>query len=255
VARYGEYWVRGVSYYHVVAERDGMLSEAEPPTQLLPFVKRQRLLIGDKWYAVWFPPEALLARAGLHVGQYFRAGDEVIKLKVVAGDHLLVDRFTYNFRRPKRGEIFVFKTKGIAENEREHPEPGQLYIKRLVALGGEHVRIGNDQHLIIDGKRLDSSTPHFEKVYDFPPVFQENHYFGHVNQFVANRYGRINLAPKFPDEDSEFVVPPHTYLAMGDNTMNSFDSRAWGPVPCQNVIGKCCFVYWPFTERFGWGTR
>jgi signal peptidase I len=46
-----------------------------------------------------------------------------------------------------------------------------------------------------------------------------------------------------------------TFFAMGDNTLNSSDSRSWGDVPRENVIGKCWFVYWPFTERFGWGTR
>jgi signal peptidase I len=258
--RFVEYWVHGVSYYHVVAETDGVLKDFEPkPRLVFPFVKQQRLLVGDQWYTVWLPPEQLEGRAGLHPGEYFRAGQDIIKLRVVSGDHLLVDRFTYNFRRPKRGEIFVFKTTGIGEEDpatgvRNRPEEGQLYIKRLVALGGEHVRIGNDQHLIINGRRLDASTPHFEKVYSFDPVFKENHYFGHVNQLVASRYGR-NLAPLFTDETCEHVVAPHHYLAMGDNTMNSFDSRAWGDVPCQNVIGKCWFVYWPFTDRFGWHAR
>jgi signal peptidase I len=206
------------------------------------------MLVADTWYTVWFPPERLEDR--VPIGRRFRAGEDIIKLKWVAGDHLLVDRFTYNFRRPKRGEIFVFKTKGIPGL----PE-GQLYIKRLVALGGEHVRIGNDQHLIIDGHRLDASTPHFQNVYNFDPVPKENHYFGHVNDFVARRLGRGGLAPLFRDETCEHVVAPHHYLAMGDNTLNSSDSRSWGDVPCQNVIGKCWFVYWPFSQRFGWGTR
>jgi type IV secretory pathway protease TraF len=42
---------------------------------------------------------------------------------------------------------------------------------------------------------------------------------------------------------------------MGDNTMNSFDSRGWGAFPATNVIGKSFFVYWPITDRFGWGHR
>lgn len=40
---------------------------------------------------------------------------------------------------------------------------------------------------------------------------------------------------------------------MGDNTLNSLDSRTWGPFPSQYVIGKAFFVYWPITDRFGWG--
>jgi signal peptidase I len=248
LGRIYEYWVHGVSYCRVTAKADGALEMVEPPKLVVPFVKKQRLLVGDIWYTVWFPPERLEDR--LLAGHRFHAGEDIIHIRTVAGDHLLVDRLSYNFRRPKRGEIFVFKTKGIPGL----PE-GQLYIKRLVALGGEHVRIGNDQHLIIDGKRLDAGTPHFENVYNFGPVPRENQYFGHVNELVAERFHRWGLAPLFRDETCEHIVAPRHYLAMGDNTMNSSDSRSWGDVPCQNVIGKCWFVYWPFTHRFGWGTR
>lgn len=246
--RFVEYWWRGVSYYHVVAERDGVLEEIEQARLVVPFVKKQRLRVGGQWYTIWLPPENLQERVAFP--RSFRKGEDILKLRVVAGDHLLVDRLTYNFRRPKRGEIFVFKTKGI-----ERLPQGQLYIKRLVALSGERVRIGNDQHLVINGERLDASTPHFENVYTFPPAPKENEYFGHVNGEVAARYGRRELATRFPDEKCEVVVGPRHYLAMGDNTMNSSDSRYWGDVPQENVIGKCWFVYWPFTERFGWGTR
>jgi signal peptidase I len=243
-----QYWTRGISYCQVTARADGVLDEVESPRQVLPFIKKQRLRVGSEWYTIWLPPERLDDR--LPRGKFFHAGEDVVKLKVLAGDHLLVDRVTYNFRRPQRGEIFVFKTRGI-----EGLPLGQLYIKRLVALPGEHVKIGNDQHLIIDGKRLDASTPHFENVYTFSPIFKEGQYFGHVNELVARRNGRWGLAPHFQDENCEYVVGPRHYLAMGDNTMNSSDSRTWGDVPRENVIGKCWFVYWPFTERFGWGTR
>lgn len=248
VMRFVQYWTRGISYYHVIARADGGLEEVEPPKLVLPFVKRQRLLVGSQWYTVWFPPERL--ESWLPAGKSFRAGDDILKLKMMAGDHLLVDRISYNFRRPQRGEIFVFKTRGI-----DTLPQGQLYIKRLVALPNEHVRIGNDQHLIINGKRLDASTPHFENVYNFPPTWKEGQYFGHVNEVVAQRFGRWKLAPLFPDEKTEHVVGSRHYLAMGDNTMNSSDSRTWGDVPRENIIGKCWFVYWPFTHRFGWGTR
>jgi len=52
----------------------------------------------------------------------------------------------------------------------------------------------------------------------------------------------------------EGVIKP-SYMVMGDNTCNSFDSRGWGPFPAKNVIGKSFFVYWPITTRFGWGNQ
>jgi signal peptidase I len=48
-----------------------------------------------------------------------------------------------------------------------------------------------------------------------------------------------------------FVVPPHSYFAMGDNSYNSYDSRYWGPVPEENVVGRGLFVYWPFGRHWG----
>ena len=173
-----------------------------------------------------------------------------MKLKLNSGDHLLVDRLTYNFRRPERGEIFVFKTRGIPDLPQD-----QLYIKRLVGLPGEKLRIGNDRHLVVDGRRLDASIRHFESVYTFSTPGTQNPYLGHINNQVATQYKRFGLAPLFENQTVEFRVGTDRYMAMGDNTLNSYDSRGWGDVPQANVIGKCWFVYWPLTDRFGWGYR
>ena len=68
-----------------------------------------------------------------------------------------------------------------------------------------------------------------------------------------------SLAPNFLMESTEFVVRSDHYLVMGDNTMSSYDSRAWGDFPRTNVIGTSFFVYWPFStpsgSRFGWAVR
>ena len=250
-------WFEGASYVHVVAKSDGELKAIDPPTRLLIFNLWQTLVVGDQSYMIWFPPDygqpRLQDRAGIRLGQMFHKGEDIVKIKVSAGDHLFVDRVTYNFRKPDRGEIIVFETRGIQSLPQD-----QFYIKRMVAMGGEKVQIGDDRHLIIDGKRLDGSTPHFEKVYGFNPNQppRESQYSGHVNEHVVRNFYPnmfIPLAPLFPDANAVFNVQPDHFIVMGDNTMNSLDSRTWGDFPASNVIGKSFFVYWPITDRFGWG--
>lgn len=257
------YWFTGVGYDHVVAKADGQLQPADDvPKKLLLFNLKQTFQVGPESYTVWFPPDNLLRRAGLveRSGQVtskvFKKGDSIIKMKSYSGDHLFVDRLTYNFRRPKRGEIIVFETKDI--QGMDISQQGQFYIKRLVALGDEKVRIGDDQHVYINGRRLDSSTPHFENVYGFPPGRPpiESKYSGHLNGKALGMGARY-----FPDESSEFTVPSNHYMVMGDNTLNSSDSRYWGSFARENVIGRSFMVYWPFgaqddrKSRFGWGKK
>ncbi|MDB6019967.1 MAG: Signal peptidase [Pedosphaera sp.] len=253
VKRFLESWIQGNSYYNITAPEDGELQRVNRPQRLLLFNLKQEYEFNNKWYTVWFPADELFDRAGYRVDYNgsvidappLKAGEPLVKLKVVAGDHLFVDRMSYNFRHPKRGEIIVFETRGINGLPQD-----QFYIKRLVALGGERVQLGKDRHLVIDGKRLDATTPHFEKVYSFDPATppMESQFSGHVDG--------PRLAPLFTDSpDGVVQVRTNHYMVMGDNTMNSLDSRAWGDFPRENVIGKYLFVYWPFSERFGWNAR
>ncbi len=253
-------WFRGTVYFHVVCEEDGELRGVEPPKTVFPLIKKQRFQVGSRTYTVWFPPDQLFGgtanRAGLYPGLQFKKGEDIIKLKVTSGDHLFVDRLSFNFRRPERGEIIVFETRGI-----EGLPQDQFYIKRMVALGGEHVRLGDDRHLRINGQRLDASTPHFENVYHFSGPPKESEFSGQVNETIGRQNGRGGLSALFSDEQQEFVLRPGHYIVMGDNTMNSLDSRTWGDFSQQNVIGKSAFVYWPFLNqgdrpgRFGWSHR
>ena len=281
-------WFEGISYVHVVAQNDGQLSPTypttyfknglmqviEPPSKFLIFNISQSYTLGGVKQTIWFPPDLgeapmefrtapgiranIPGYTGLDPDHVYHKGDDIIKLRITAGDHLFVDRLTFNFRKPERGEIVVFETKGIYA-----PDPNgvnqmpqdEFYIKRLNVLPGEHVQIGNDRHLIINGHRLDKNTPHYQYVYGFnpdrPPV--ESEFSGHVNGLVAEEYHLYpTLAPLFPNQDTIYTNGPNTYMVFGDNTCNSFDSRAWGPFPTKNVIGKSFFVYWPLTSRFGW---
>jgi signal peptidase I len=253
----------GVHYFHAVAQADGVL-KIGPTEKFSKFINQQTLWVGDKPYKFRFAPDPpdspqdLATRSGLSSGQMIRKGEEFVKLKVVSGDHLFVNRFIYNLHPPRRGDIIVFYSDHI---------PGLIeethYIKRLIALGGERVRIGNDRHVYINGDRLDASTPGFENVYSFDPKQppERDRYSGHVNNFISARNLGGNLAPLFPDEKTEFVVRAHHCLAFGDNTMNSKDGRDWGDFPQELVMGRASFVFWPIGDRdyapsrFGWGYR
>jgi signal peptidase I len=281
-------WVHGVSYVELKAEQDGTYDGMSHPLRLLVLDIKQTVWFAGKPHTIWFPPDtadkafrsggvlgffgslfkplppersemaALESRMGLKRGQSFTNGSDVLRIKVISGDHLFVDRFTYNFRKPQRGEIIVFETRGIIANDAEGKNrmpQDQFYIKRLVGLGNERIQIGDDRHLRINGTRLDASTPHFQFVYSFEPKAApaDSTFSGHVNQLVANQIDpRYWIAPIFRDGSAEYQMPAKSFIVMGDNTMNSFDSRAWGAFPENNVIGRSCFVYWPLSTRFGW---
>jgi signal peptidase I len=238
-----------------VAEEDGEVEEVPPPTRFLHFINVQPVVVRYKGpgggrlkkLSVWLSPDdnRFEDHTGIRPGLEFKKGEYIVKMREISGDHLFVDRVTYNFRQPRRGEIIVFETKGI-----EGLPQDQFYIKRLVALGGETVQVGRDDHLVIDGRRLDASTPHFENVYSFSGPRQLGGYHGHVNT--------EHLAPRFWPNRSVQVDSRH-FMAMGDNTLNSADSRMWGELPESNVMGKYWFVYWPVSNhgasRFGWSVR
>jgi signal peptidase I len=276
-------WFEGNSYIHVVAENDGELQlPLSPPSRFLIFNIRQIIVIGGHPQTVWFPPDCgeqpLGARAGFDIqvrlgehldffeGHVFHKGEDVIKMKVSAGDHLFVDRLTFNFRKPKRGEIVVFETKGIPQEFRDmyRIPADQFYIKRLVGLSGENLTLKQDYevtgapqfdggtvpvgHLVVNGQPLSAATPRFENLYAFSDApagtkslpYRDYHYYGHA--MIRN------LSP-----GRQFQIRPDHMFVMGDNTMNSLDSRFWGDFPAPSIIGKSFFVYWPLTKRFGVG--
>ena len=279
--------LRGYSYHSMQAEGNWRLIRINPPKRIFPFINKQTLFFEDMdsndnieiEKSGWFPPldshqQPVLGGPSLadygqpHVGDEFSNGDFVYKMRVKTGDHLFVNRITFNFRRPRRGDICVFSTKGV-------PVTGDVnaqeifYIKRLVALGNETISIGHDRHIRINGRRIDANDSGFEFLYDFPIDLKlvngqvswiptnpaiDSVYSGHVNNSHGGAHG--NLAPFFLDSESTLKLKPNQYLMFGDNTTNSSDSRTWGQLPMRNVIGKSSFVYWPpLTTRFGWSHR
>jgi signal peptidase I len=249
--------VHGTFYHDIKADADGSVVGVSP-LQSFGINKRTFFVqyVGKTSptpITVWFAPDEdptmpdrnFRIYTDLYIGKTFKKGQSILKFKEITGDHLFVDRMTYNFRKPERGEIIVFKTAGIPGLNQN-----QFYIKRLIGLPGDRVSIGDDRHARINGTRLDASMPHFEMVYGFDPKekAQSDHYSGHLQ---SKEWG-WNY---FSNADSIYQVRSEHYLVFGDNTKNSLDSRYWGDFPQSNVIGKSCFVYWPISERFGWGQR
>jgi signal peptidase I len=240
--------VHGTRYFSLIAQSDGMLEEVRPPHWNHPFAQ-YRFRIGSTWYRVPAGLQPYLERAGIEPDHRYQRGDPILQFQFTHGDFMFADRFTYNFRSPRRGEIVVFETDDIETLKAQH-----YYVKRLVAIGGDLVRIGNDRHLVVNDHRFNSSTPGFEAVYTSPNPEVPNAYLGHLNARVAAMIGLRRpheLAPLFPDESATFAVEPGHFMVMGDSTLFSLDSRAWGALPNSKIVGRAWLIYWPLSPRTG----
>jgi signal peptidase I len=196
---------------------------------------------------------------------------------ILIGDHLLVNKFIFApgpvlpflpQREIRRGDIIVFKYPGKFQGDpkfRDNPEvddtrpdntPYKInYVKRVIGLPGDVVEVRDtkvfvngqplEEHIITATNSLDDrSTPGDES--QAPLVIKEN----------PPRTGDATYDVYFdPDRhdgtrraDGKFIVPEGYYFAMGDNRDNSLDSRFWGYVPRDAIIGRAMFVYWSYDE-------
>ena len=168
-----------------------------------------------------------------------KPGDEVVTGQVLArgsrvtGDHLFVNRVAWNVMAPRRGEIVVFRTDDIpALNDKK-----THYIKRLCGLPGERISI-RPPELLVDGKRAPEPGM-LQAIQDRAP--------GYVGYQLARGMG----AERISSTNDVMALEPGQYVGFGDNSMNSYDSRYWGPVKRANLVGPAFFVYWPFSSRWG----
>jgi signal peptidase I len=173
---------------------------------------------------------------------------------IKVGDRLLAFKLAYNLKfpftdwvvaswgTPQRGDIIVFR----------YPvDPEIDYVKRIVAVAGDEVRIVDDV-LYVNGEAQPRTEAEGERAVlediedqkDIKLLYRET-LFG-VNHLVmqnipsARRFTRAN----WPPGDKPYVVPPDSVFCMGDNRDNSTDSRVWGHVPLDYVRGKALFVIW-----------
>ncbi len=122
-------------------------------------------------------------------------------------ERLMVDKVSYLFHKPARGDIIVF----VAP-----PQPSEDYVKRIIAVPGDVVSVRNGIPTV-DGVTLKE-----------PYVNPSSMGASPTDKPVNN-----------------LVVPPGEYFVMGDNRIDSYDSRSWGFVPARNIIGRALLIYWP----------
>ncbi len=238
VRTFQSFW-RGRTYVDVVAEADDEIVKFVPETWFRFFEYTRIVCESGRTYLVHAAPAQLAADVsrdgfGLNYGQSIHAGERIVRGYVDTGDQVFVDKFTYNFRLPKRGDVFVFSTRGISGIPMPSADiQSEFYIKRLAGVGGDTLRVKQPQ-LFVNGP-LAAGAP-FERV-----MRAQDGYRGYSNT--------VGVYLRKPDDT--FTVPAKSYFAMGDNSFNSSDSRAWGAVPANNVVGRGLFVYWPFTRHWG----
>lgn len=155
--------------------------------------------------------------------QAFRIPSGSMRMTLLEGDRLLVNKLQYGaiipftqkrlpgFGNPQRGDVIVFL---YPENRKKD------FIKRLIGLSGETVEIKNGE-ISINGKIIED--PRIKQVY----------------YYNRGPYGQSNQALR---------VPPGYYFVLGDNSGSSSDSRFWGFVPVNDVLGKAVLIYWPLNR-------
>lgn len=191
---------------------------------------------------------------------------------LLEGDFILVNKFVYglrvpftkkrmvNFRTPKRGEIIVFMFPHEQAPSEHKQYKGKDFIKRVVGLPGDKIRLGDYTKILPDGKEItlegqlfvndepiqkarlqdiddlkDMSGPASifeEELKQVKHLIRENKYKSFSQKYYPN-----------PREDVYIVVPQNSLFVMGDNRDNSSDSRAWGFVPMENLKGKALFIW------------
>ncbi len=188
--------------------------------------------IGGKRHKI--PKDAVIDDNGrrnphFHSAREVRKGDVLWAGVRHSGDHLFVNKVIWNFRKPRRDEVMVFKTDGISGLVQ-----GTHYIKRMCGLPGETISI-NPPNLVIDNRPVTGLRG--------------------IDRVAAARdgYSGYQWAGHLDSENTAWPQPlgGDEYFALGDNTLNSADSRFWGAVPARNLVGPAVLVYWPLSSRWG----
>jgi signal peptidase I len=172
--------------------------------------------------------------------QAFQIPSESMENTLLVGDYLLVNKLCYGgpglgdhllpYQKIARGDIIVF----------HYPvDPQQHFVKRVIGVPGDHLRMVN-KRVLINGKALDEPYVRFLE----PPnnLFRDN--FPRVDIPARGMAGDWWLQMKKLVVDDQLIIPEGHYFVMGDNRDDSEDSRYWGFVPRENIIGRPLVIYW-----------
>lgn len=149
---------------------------------------------------------------------------------IMPGDHLIAERLTYRFTRPKRGDVVVFSTR-----ELRYPgvKPDAFYVSRIAGLPGETIQIASP-HLLVNGRPVTD-----------PLIFGD--ISSGSNGFLL-AHGPPNLSAVLSRTEDKIVLGEHQYLTLGDNTAHSLDGRYFGPISEDQIFGRISRVYWPLSR-------
>jgi signal peptidase I len=240
--RIANFFIHGVERAKLEIKGPGVLyPEATKEYNKFLILPRTSVRIGNYLYQL--PGTSSKAASYCHLDiPYFQKGDVLCDGWLSTGDHLFVDRFSHHFTGLKRGDVTVFNTVGLTDGYRKLSDKGYYYIKRLVGLPGDTLRIKDDMVYVTpagetEEKPITELSPAFEKIYS-----RKGGYHGHLNSRGAQYLG---------NPDATFTVPKNCYFMMGDNSNSSLDSRYFGAVPRDNIVGKGFFVFWPVSRRWG----
>ncbi|MGB6405435.1 MAG: signal peptidase I, partial [Candidatus Sulfotelmatobacter sp.] len=181
--------------------------------------------------------------------QAFQIPSPSMENTLLVGDYLLVNKLTYGggsigdylmpYRRVQRGDIVVF----------HYPvDPAQHFVKRVIGVPGDRVRMVNKQ-VLVNGVPLKEPYARFSRPAD--DVFRDN--FPRLD-VMSGPTPEWWVQLRKLVEDGQLIVPEGHYFVMGDNRDNSSDSRYWGFVPRANIIGRPLVIYWSVQGAEGDGT-
>ena len=246
-----DFITRGRNYINVIAKSDDVVT-AMTEHKWFVFFDLTDVQCQSSSYTIWAPADTLTRTFKIHPpsilqpgniyqpGSIFHAGQVIARGYIDTGDHVFVDKISYNLHTPTRGEVFVFSTRGITRIQEllnhEGIEGSEFYIKRLAGLPEDTLRVDSPL-LYVNGRQAQEFG--LRRV-----MGAQGAYRGYSNPPPVE-------AQYLTSPDASFTVPDGTYFAMGDNSYNSFDSRYWGPVPQDNLMGRGLFVYWPFLPHWG----